>query len=235
VRVIAPVVALAAVAAAFLLAGRVLVVADPLPASADAIVIMAGSVSDRVLEAADLYHAGIAPRVIVTRERRRPGEHRLRARGVILPENDDLTLTALHGLGVPPNAILRLRRRASNTASEARVIARHACRRRFRQLIVVTSRAHTRRARLILRRALAPAVQVAVRPSRHDPFRARCWWRFRQDAKVVWREYQQLAHHWLLERWLIEPCGGLAPRPGWSRRRATSRLHLSAALPPRPG
>src|SRR5207244_4138392 len=51
-------VALAAVAvAAILAAGRVLVVADPLPPRADAIVVLAGSVSDRALEAADLYGA----------------------------------------------------------------------------------------------------------------------------------------------------------------------------------
>ena len=45
-------------------AGRLLVVADPLPARADAIVIMAGSVPDRVLEVADLYQAGLAPLIV---------------------------------------------------------------------------------------------------------------------------------------------------------------------------
>src|SRR5213596_1754913 len=55
-------VALAAVAvAAILAAGRVLVVADPLPPRADAIVVLAGSVPDRALEAADLYGTGRAP------------------------------------------------------------------------------------------------------------------------------------------------------------------------------
>src|SRR5438034_1150572 len=54
-------VVLAALAAVALLgAGRVLVVADPLPPRADAIVILAGSVPDRTLEATDLYGAGLA-------------------------------------------------------------------------------------------------------------------------------------------------------------------------------
>ena len=48
----------ALVAVALLGAGRLLVVADPLPPRADAIVILAGSVPDRTLEAADLYRAG---------------------------------------------------------------------------------------------------------------------------------------------------------------------------------
>src|SRR5436189_102166 len=56
-------VTLAAVgAAALLAAGRVLVVADPLPPRADAIVILAGPVPDRALAAAALHRAGLAPR-----------------------------------------------------------------------------------------------------------------------------------------------------------------------------
>ena len=41
---------------------------------ADAIVVLAGSVADRVVEAADLYAHGTAPRIIVTRERPARGE-----------------------------------------------------------------------------------------------------------------------------------------------------------------
>src|SRR5216683_2130084 len=112
----------AAVAAALLAAGRVLVVAD-------------------------LYRAGVASRVVVTRERLHRGDAALRARGVRLPEGDELTVTALRELGVPPGAIVVLRRRAVSTESEARTIARWACARRLRRLIVVTSRAHSRRDR----------------------------------------------------------------------------------------
>ena len=84
-------VTLAAVgAAALLAAGRVLVVADPLPPRADAIVILAGSVPDRALAAADLYRAGLAPRVVVTRERAGTGQAALHARGVRLPEDAEL-------------------------------------------------------------------------------------------------------------------------------------------------
>jgi len=57
-------VVLAAGVATLLLAGRLLVVSDPLPPRADAIVVLAGSIPDRVLEAADLYRTGIAPRII---------------------------------------------------------------------------------------------------------------------------------------------------------------------------
>ena len=205
---IAAVVAAAAIAA-MLFAGRALVVADPVPAHADAIVMLAGSIPDRALETADLYRAGVAPRVVVTRERIAPGDLTLRARGVRLPEPYQMTLEALAGLGVPPEATILLRRRTFSTESEARTIARWACRARVRRLVVVTSPFHTRRARLILARTLGPGIELTIRPSRAGAFSPERWWRVRRDAKHVLTEYQKLLHYWLDERWTIAPCGGL--------------------------
>lgn len=190
-------------------AGRWLVVRDPVPAHADAIVVMAGGIGDRSIEAADLYRAGVAPKVVITRERVDGGTVRLRARGIRLPESHDLTRMALERLGVPAGAIVDLRRRNRSTDSEARTIARWACGHHVRTLVVVTSRAHSRRARMILARALGPGIQLSMQPSRHDTFAAARWWRVRHAAKTVLSEYQKLANHWLGERWRMEPCGGL--------------------------
>lgn len=218
-RLLALVVAIAgASVAAVVLAGQLLVVSDPLPPSADAIVVLAGSIPARVLEAVDLYRAGLAPRVVVTRERLARGEATLHARGVRLPESDEMTISALEQLGVPSRAIVRLRRRTRSTESEARTVARYACSHHLRRLVIVTSRAHGRRARLIYRRALGDAVAVTVRPSRYDVFSATRWWHVRRDAKIVLYEYERLLHHWLRERWTIKPCGGLRRRAGGSPR-----------------
>src|SRR5213076_19811 len=193
-------VTLAAVgAAALLAAGRVLVVADPLPPRADAIVILAGSVPDRALAAADLYRAGL-------------GQAALHARGVRLPEDAELTVMALRGLGVPSQAIVVLRRRAVSTESEARTIARWACAHRLQRVVVVTSRAHSRRARLILRQALGPGIALAMHPSRYDAFAPARWWHVRRDAKLILSEYEKLANYWLTESWRIAPCGSLRHR-----------------------
>ena len=211
-RLVVPIALVAAALVAIAFAGRLLVVDDPLPRAADAIVILAGSVPDRAVEASELYRAGVAPRILLTREHLRRGEAVLRARGVRLPEGDALTHQALRALGVPDAAVVILRRRNTSTESEARTIARFACRHGMRRLVVVTSRAHTRRARLILRQALGPDVGVAVRFARHDFFPAGHWWRVRSAAKQVLTEYEKLAHYWLRERWHIPPCGGLRRR-----------------------
>ena len=86
--------------------------------------MLAGSVADRVLETARLYHQGRAPLIVLTRERLARGAAALRARGVRLPEDYDLARQALIALGVPSSAIHTLERRAFSTVSEARTIAR---------------------------------------------------------------------------------------------------------------
>jgi uncharacterized SAM-binding protein YcdF (DUF218 family) len=195
-------------------AGRFLVVADPLPPHADAIVMLAGSLHDRALETARLQQLGLAPRVVLTRAQLPRGAAALRGRGVRMPEEHELAIAALGALGVPASTIEVVRRRAHSTPSEARAIARWACRRGLHSLIVVTSPPHTRRARLILRRALGPGVELAVRPSPAAFFPADHWWRQRRAMKDVLTEYQKLAAYWLVERWSINPCGGLGRRTG---------------------
>lgn len=193
-------------------AGPFLVVADPVPARADAIVVLAGSVPDRALEAARLWQRGVAPRIVTTRTRLPPGEPALRAHGVRLPEEHERLATALAGLDVPPDVLTVLRTRADSTVSEARVVARWACRHGTRSLVVVTSPAHTRRARLILRRLLPPDTALAIVPASDDPFPAATWWRDRRAAKYVLREWEKLAHFWLRERADLRPCGGAPSR-----------------------
>ena len=188
-------------------AARFLVVSDPLPPRADAIVVLAGSPPARLLAAADLFRDGKAPRLVLTRERRPPAAVSLERRGVTVPAPHDEARSRLLALGVPADAVLVLPGRAYSTSSEARLIARWACSTRQHSLIVVTSPSHTRRARLILRRLLGPGVHLAVRPANADYFPRSRWWRHRRAAKQLLSEYEKLANYWLLERWQLHPCG----------------------------
>jgi uncharacterized SAM-binding protein YcdF (DUF218 family) len=195
-------------------AGRFLVVADPLPARADLIVVMAGSVADRAIEAADLYAQGRAPTVVLTRERLPPDLVALRERGADLPENDVLSARVLGELGVPEGAIVVLPERAISTVSEAQNIAALVCRDGIDSLIVVTSPWHTRRTRMILARVLPPSVRLTIRPAPAAAFPAAQWWSERWAAKHVLTEYEKLAHWWVLERWGMSPCTPAQPAAG---------------------
>jgi uncharacterized SAM-binding protein YcdF (DUF218 family) len=208
---------LAACVVALRHAGTVLVVRDPLPQHADAIVVLAGSPADRVIEAADLYATGLAPRVILTRERRHPEVEALARRGVVLPEPAQVAANALARLGVPRSALVVLPTRANSTLSEARVVADWACRSGVRTLVVVTSPPHTRRARTIFRRALGDGIDLVVRPSSATDFPATRWWKSRWAAKAVAFEWEKLASYWLVEHWGLSPC-----TPASLRRRPPS-------------
>lgn len=212
---VAAVLMVATLALGALRAGTWLVVEDPLPGHADAIVVLAGSVADRALEAADLYGAGAAPRIVLTRERERPEVAALARRGVVLPDSTDVTTQVLRGLGVPAEAIVTLETPADSTVTEAAVVARWACGHQIRTIVVVTSPTHTRRARAVYRRALGTAVAVAVRPARSASLALDRWWRDRTAAKALAIEWQKLLAYWLVDRWRLAPCassGGLSRR-----------------------
>lgn len=181
-------------------AGRFLVVEDALR-PADAIVVLSGSIPDRILEAVDLYQAGMATRLILTKEGPLPGLEALRARGANLPEHHQLNLSVAEQLGVPPQAITLITTPGWSTLTEAHAIVAYLKRERLRTVILVTSKAHTRRARLTYAALAKPDTEILVRASRYDPFDPDSWWQRRPFVRRVVIEYLKLLNYLLLDQW----------------------------------
>lgn len=180
--------------------GRFLVVEDPLQA-ADAIVVLSGSLPDRMLEAVDLYHAGWAARLVLTQEGPLPGLPALRAKGGDLPEHHDLNLSVAAQLGVPRDAIAVVRTPAWSTVTEAQAILDYLRGQGIRTVLLVTSKGHTRRARLTYRALAGPDLAILVRPSRYDPYDPERWWHRRPYVRRVVIEYLKLANYLFIDRW----------------------------------
>ena len=173
-------------------AGRALIVEDPLAAS-DAIVVLAGSRAERWLEAVDLYRDGWAPRIVLSPGHIEPAEALLRERGVRFPSDADLARDAMIQLHVPPDAVSILPFDLDNTAQEAEAVHRTAAAQGWRQVIVVTSKYHTRRAAFAFARELRGSdVRAIVRGTRYDPFNPERWWTRRPDFRIVTYELQKL-------------------------------------------
>jgi len=166
---------------------------DPLT-RADAIFVLAGTRVERPLEAADLYLAGYAPRVLLTRSRSEENAYRIaRGRGAELEDEFDTEAHVLESLGVPSSAIVSLARTHDNTAEEAATLRQIALREHWSRIIVVTSKYHLRRARLACRRALAgTSVDIVMRGSRYDPSDPERWWRQRGDIRWLASEVPKL-------------------------------------------
>ena len=176
--------------------GSFLVVEDPL-AKADAIFVLGGTRYERPLEAVELFHAGWAPRVALMRQISDNGELHLMKRGVPYRREVDEQIDVLVRLGVPQAAITVLNE-ANSTAEEADALYDIATRERWTRAIVVTSKQHTRRARLVMRRRLAgTGIDVVVRATRLDDADVDRWWRSRSTLRFTLFESQRLLGYWI--------------------------------------
>jgi len=183
-------------------AGRFLVVGDP-PAHADAIVVLAGSYPDRILEAVALYGDGLAPRILICRDPDTAAFRRLDEMGVHIPRPYDLNRMVAEQLGVPSSAIEVLARPGDSTYAEADVVLDEAVRRGYTKLLLVTSKYHTRRAADIYRFLTGGRIQIIVTPARYDDFQAEHWWRDRMSTRRLIIEYEKWLTFQLVDRWRL--------------------------------
>lgn len=177
--------------------GNFLHVEDPL-AHADAAFVLGGTRLERPLEAADLFQEGWVDRIVLSRQVLDGGEQALTERGVPFISEAEVQRRALVGAGVPADRIELMPRTAVSTAEEATMLASLAASRGWSRVIVVTSKFHTARAALVMRRRLAGSgVDLRVRGTRYDPSDLAHWWRSRSDLKVVPFEAQRYLLYWL--------------------------------------
>ena len=176
--------------------GAWLVVEDPLD-RADAIVVLSGTMYERQLEAADLYRAGYAPRIYVLREIQDWGEVELQQRGVRYTRIVDVQIDALVKVGVPREVITVLDS-ADSTAEEAGYVYDLVTKLKLSRLIVVTSKQHTRRARMAINRRLqGTGATVIVRATRYDRSDVDRWWQNRSTLRFTLFETQRLIAYWI--------------------------------------
>ena len=192
--VLAPVLLLSALTLPRL--GSWLVVEDPL-AKSDAIIVLGGTMYERQLEAVDLYNEGWAPRIYLFREVIDWGELALIERGVPYTKVVDIQIDAMLQFGVPRDRIVILDR-AGSTSEEADFVRQLVTSEKWSRVIVVSSKQHTRRARLVMRRKLSgTGGDVIVRPSRYDRSNVEDWWTERATLRFTLFETQRLFGYWI--------------------------------------
>ena len=173
--------------------GRWLVVEDPLE-RAHAIVVLSGRMPMRAQEAAALYREGWATQVWVTKPAGVGPE--LEAMGIPFVGEEFYSERVLMHLGVPVDAIHVLEPAAENTVAEMDAVANALEREHASSVIIVTTKAHTRRVRTLWRMRARPGMHAIVRAVRDDPFDPAHWWRTTSDALDVVREVLGLANAW---------------------------------------
>jgi uncharacterized SAM-binding protein YcdF (DUF218 family) len=177
----------------FFTLGSWLVVEDPL-VHADAIVVLSGRLPERALEAARIYKAGysdlvwISPPVSPVEE--------LKTMKISYLGEDFYNEKVLIAKGVPPDSIRILDNADANTEAEVRQIAEDLHNSDFHSVIIVTSKAHTRRVRTIWRKLVGAEPRMIVHYAEDDTFDGAHWWRHTRDALDVTRETLGLLNAW---------------------------------------
>ncbi len=182
-----------AAATLFFTVGSWLVVQDPL-AHADVIAVLSGRLPERAVEAARVYRAGYSDQVWISPPVS-PADA-LKAMKISYLGEDFYNEKVLIAQGVPPDAIRILERPDVNTEAEVRQIAEALRNQDFHSVIVVTSKAHTRRVRTIWRKLVGSEPRMIVRYASDDTYDGAHWWRHTSDALDVMRETLGLLNAW---------------------------------------
>lgn len=170
-----------------------LIVEDSLEHAA-AIVALAGQVPFREIEAAKLYHAGMAPQVVIVRGGPNAESQALRHLGIRTRGGWELSREVLIRQGVPASAIVILTSKAGGTLEELQAVY-SAMTSKDAPIILVTSKYHTRRTRLTWQHVTAGKSRPIVRAATGDPFDPNHWWQRRSFALSVVREYLGLINY----------------------------------------
>jgi len=177
-------------------AARWLVLSRPLE-RADAVVVLAGSETyvERAVRAAELYHEGRAPLVVLTDDGQRGGWDAAVERNPLFVER---AVAELRRAGVPAESVEVLSPTVASTFEEGARLRELAPARGWRSLLVVTSGYQSRRALWTLGRAFeGSGIRVgveAVEPGRQAP-RAALWWLSPLGWKLVPGEYLKLIYY----------------------------------------
>jgi len=179
--------------------GEYLIYQEPAPQHADVIVILANweDTIIRVKAGADLYKGEVAKVIFVPRMEQMAGLEEAKKLGINIPENRDLVVTILQGLGVPLDAITTSAQEVTNTWDEAQEVRNLVEQKGYKSVLLVTSKYHSRRAYLIFKDALKGKATVISVPSPYDSSDPESWWKRDEDAKRVIMEYSKLlVYYW---------------------------------------
>jgi uncharacterized SAM-binding protein YcdF (DUF218 family) len=159
-----------------LFAGQALITQDT-PKPADAIVVIGGDHKpERTRRAAQLYHDGYAPFIIVSA-------------GTLVHEGDtwlpeaQVMLRQLLALNVPERVII-LEQASQTTRQNAEYTLPILQQRRARSILLVTSPFHSRRAQKNFADVYVGEISISTQPAVADDFCAPCWF-FQTDQRSV--------------------------------------------------
>lgn len=171
-------------------AARTWIVNEPLT-NADAIVVLGGGPATRPFAAAKLFHAGLAPKILLTNPQPAPATQL-----GLMPTEAELERRELLQLKVPADDIVVAPKYVNSTYDEAVAVRDWARTNAIHRLIIPTDDFQTRRARWVFRKELRPlGVQVLLQAVPVREFAVTNWWQREQGVVAFQNEVLKYAYY----------------------------------------
>ena len=175
------------------------------PDHADAMVILMGTVSERIREAADLYNQKVTGKILIVGPALR-NDHD--DKGLFVNNNSIESRDALIARGLPPDSIIILPGcETRRTLTEALTVKEYlAGKSGFDTIVLVSSSLHMQRASMIFESVFSSEGQPVVilcSPSKYTNFNAEKWWRSGKGISIVFMEYLKMAIFILIDKWSL--------------------------------
>ncbi|MFC1815084.1 YdcF family protein [Thermodesulfobacteriota bacterium] len=172
--------------------GKFLVV-DETPAASDAVVVLNTGIEyyPRLIEAAELFRKGLARKIVINGNRKTDTLRILEKKGFKpgCPWYQD-RIRILVLLGVPEKNVIAVSvENAYDTISEAKVVGKALMQKGFNNIIITTSKFHTRRARYIWKSIYSDVFKIYTLAAHKDPYSPEGWWKEGRQVRWVLAEY----------------------------------------------
>jgi uncharacterized SAM-binding protein YcdF (DUF218 family) len=173
---------------------------------ADVIVVLMGSVPDRILEAVDIYKGDYSDKIIMVNSHM-VGYDALLSKGVTIPGDAQVAVMAAIELDVPADNLEIIPGEAKSTQDEALILRDYLSDKEdIESIILVTSKYHSSRSKKIFTKALNGLdrdIEIISRPSKYDTYNGAKWWQDREDIARVIMEYLKYINYYLREQFQL--------------------------------
>jgi uncharacterized SAM-binding protein YcdF (DUF218 family) len=182
--------------------GSFLVVEDSPPKAETAVVLNTGvDIYPRLIEAADLYKNKKTDSVVINGNRKTEILRELENGGYEPPcKWHAEAINILTHLGVPKDNIMAISAEdAYDTISEAIIVGEILINNGMENVIITTSKFHSRRARHIWSNMYKGELNVFVVSAKNDPFNPESWWKNGRQVRWVLSEYGAWIYYYMMK------------------------------------
>lgn len=153
----------------------------------------------RLIEAANIYNLGFAKKIVINGNRKTDVLKEIESRGFrrCCPWYEE-SMRILELYNVPRKDIITISAEdAYDTITEAKFVGRELAGKGIRNLILVTSKSHTRRARYIWDSMWSEEFNIQMVSAKKDPYDPEGWWKSGRQIKWVLSEYGAWVFYYL--------------------------------------